>query len=122
MAEMIVKNVSYEQVKLEKMTIKIREELSSSIFDDVDVSIEEIGNKVAVDVTARVLGRSRGADTVSYPSDWWQAFRERWLPHFWLRKFPVLYTSYSVSLTEVFPDISLASGQQYIYVNAVKVS
>jgi hypothetical protein len=122
MAEVLVKNVSYEQVKLEKMVIKVREEISSSILDDVDVDLEEIGDKIAVNITARVLGRSRGTDLVRYPSDWWQAFRERWLPGFWLNKFPVLYTSYTVSLTEIFPDISLSAGQQYIYVNAVKVS
>ena len=26
-----------------------------------------------------------------WPKDWWQAFRERWLPQWWLRRWPVEY-------------------------------
>lgn len=26
-----------------------------------------------------------------YPRDWWQAFRERWFPQWWLNRHPVMY-------------------------------
>lgn len=31
-----------------------------------------------------------------YPADWWQAFRERWFPAFWLRRWPVQYVEISI--------------------------
>lgn len=34
-----------------------------------------------------------------WPKDWWQAFRERWFPAFWLRKRPVQYNEIDIDKT-----------------------
>ncbi len=33
-----------------------------------------------------------------FPENWWQAVRNRWLPHWWLRRFPVKYRKIKVNL------------------------
>ena len=33
-----------------------------------------------------------------YPRDWWQAFRERWFPQWWLRRWPVDYREIDVDV------------------------
>lgn len=45
-------------------------------------------------ITAMVKGST--ISEISYPSDWWQAFRERWLPKWWLNGHPVDYTCWQV--------------------------
>jgi hypothetical protein len=35
-------------------------------------------------------------DTIAYPSDWWQAFKERWFPAWLQDRHPVKYTRYEV--------------------------
>ncbi len=35
-----------------------------------------------------------------WPADWWQAFRERWFPAWWLRRWPVRYKSVSIKEKE----------------------
>jgi hypothetical protein len=40
---------------------------------------------------------------IKYPLDWWQAFRERWLPKFWLTRHPVRYHEWHVDL--LYPQI-----------------
>ena len=37
------------------------------------------------------------SDSVSYPRDWWQACRERWLPRWWKRRHPVLYQTETIT-------------------------
>lgn len=32
--------------------------------------------------------------SVEAPSNWWQAFRERWLPKWWLKRHPVRFTKH----------------------------
>lgn len=33
-----------------------------------------------------------------YPKDWWQAFRNRWFPNWWLKKHPVEYRKISLDM------------------------
>jgi hypothetical protein len=35
--------------------------------------------------------KSTVMEEVKVPVDWWQAFRERWAPAWWLRRWPVVY-------------------------------
>ena len=34
-----------------------------------------------------------------WPKDWWQAFRERWMPAWWLAKYPVQYEVFELHKT-----------------------
>ena len=34
-----------------------------------------------------------------WPADWWQAFRERWFPKWWLRRWPVRYETIDIDRT-----------------------
>lgn len=34
-----------------------------------------------------------------WPADWWQAFRARWFPRWWLRRYPVRYDRVDIEQT-----------------------
>ena len=40
-----------------------------------------------------------------YPANWWEAFRERWLPEWWLKRHPIEYRHITVdrALNMAFP-------------------
>ena len=40
---------------------------------------------------------------IKYPSDWWQAFKERWSPRWALRRWPVQYERKNIKLTAYWP-------------------
>jgi len=42
-------------------------------------------------------------EEIRYPLDWWQAIRERWLPVFWLRLYPVKYKHWKMDF--LYPKI-----------------
>lgn len=51
---------------------------------------------------------------VSYPADWWQAFRERWFPRIWLQAYPVIYKNVVVSADEFLPFVPPIPNQTHI--------
>lgn len=38
-----------------------------------------------------------------WPRDWWQSFRERWFPAWWLRKHPIQYDSINIDEQQYGP-------------------
>ena len=38
-----------------------------------------------------IWAQNMGHHEFKWPRDWWQAFRERWCPRWWLARHPVLY-------------------------------
>ncbi len=63
-------------------------------------------------------GRKEKTEVVehfSYPSDWWQAFKERWFPEFLREKFPVeyKYIDKTVHVYKVCPHLNIHPQQDH---------
>jgi hypothetical protein len=43
------------------------------------------------------IGEERIVIDREWPADWWQAFRERWFPKWWLKCWPVLHKSLHIN-------------------------
>jgi hypothetical protein len=59
-------------------------------------------------------------ETVSWPLNWREAFKERWFPDWALRKWPVLYAYHHFKLTEVYPTIRLPKGQASVQIHVLE--
>ena len=59
----------------------------------VQTYINNVTGQMVVDLKASVLAMPtrRVLLKVQYPADWWQAFRARWFPAWWLRRWPIEY-------------------------------
>jgi len=61
--------------------------------------------------------------STEYPRDWWQAFRERWFPRWWLKRYPVKHTyvpgrpAYTVDVGAYYPDVVLPGHEPIIALN-----
>lgn len=55
-------------------------------------------------ITAMVEGST--VKEIKHPADWWEAFRERWLPSWWLKYYPVNYTIWQIDrqYPPTYPD------------------
>ncbi len=52
-----------------------------------------------------------------WPKDWWQAFRERWFPHWWLRRWPVQYEELNVEerrFGDIYPKLRGAGASRSV--------
>lgn len=71
-------------------TIAIRKPDLDELVERTDMSSFHLDSKVELaicHITAMVRGST--VTEIEYPLDWWQAFRERWLPNWWLKRYPV---------------------------------
>ena len=61
----------------------------------VGVLTDEIAHsfatRIALFASVMLPVEAEQSDCVTWPRDWWQAFRARWLPAWWKRRHPVLY-------------------------------
>ena len=84
-----VTSFTAERIALHCRCVVTREALRRA---RVEVETEVCGN-LQVSMESYIVGMP--AETIKiyrkYPKDWWQAVRERWLPKFWLKRWPVVY-------------------------------
>lgn len=83
--------------KLYYSCITIRKDEINQFLEHADIKPLHLSYKLELAVT-HLIGMVRGSTVseIKHPSDWWQAFRERWLPNWWLKHYPVNYTCYQV--------------------------
>lgn len=82
--------ISAERIKLGIQHTLALKAIAASI--DVRMLEDQITATVTAHITAVVTGRRAHPVVVRRPADWWQAVRERWAPHWWIRRHPVRYT------------------------------
>ena len=72
----------------------------------VDV-VRMFGDTHAFFISGKVYGqRNMKEYSFKYPSDWWQAVKERFAPAWYLKKSPVKYTVHEISVDAVYPELS----------------
>jgi hypothetical protein len=80
----------------------------------VETMIDAVARRLTVQLRTYLLaGKEHAEDgaTVRWPADWWQAFRERWFPKWWLRRWPVRYQSVVTRkyIRRVCPHVNLVT-------------
>lgn len=73
------------RLKREFLTLTIQQTKEEIAFD-TDWYIAKI--KLLI---VQHLSSSKIQESVAFPADWWQAFRQRWFPKRWIRRHPIRY-------------------------------
>lgn len=61
-------------------------------------------------ISQKCLGTTMERVVVRHPSDWWQAFKERWFPRWMKRRWPVRMTIVEVEKAGLYPEIPWRGG------------
>jgi len=87
------------QIVLERMKLYLRREVDLESIAGVRDSakfyahLDEYTRRLVLEMRAYVLAGEKVTEetstTLTWPADWWQAFRARWFPRWWLRRWPV---------------------------------
>lgn len=97
----------YNKAMIEAVYRKYTAEFSELCAGATDAEMMEVSMTVDYDIMSRqhmilatgiIAGIPKSRVTIHerWPVDWWQAFRERWLPAWWLRRHPVKYREINV--------------------------
>lgn len=82
---------------------------------DATVDIERDCRGYIETIVARFLSDNQDYNKViEYPSDWWQAFKDRWFPDWLKRRYPVTMTVHEISAHTIYPHIKVAKPEQAV--------
>ena len=96
-----------EEIELERFKFAAQSVLNRHFAIEADCHIEYFADRTAYTITQGILGEELEGIYIRYPSNWWQAFKERWFRPFILRRFPVLYTVKEYSIRAYYPKVAL---------------
>lgn len=107
---------------LNQMTMVIQKYLGKYGYRlDFDLSFvpPQIAKEMVVELRAYLTSKEHEVEerqTMDVPADWWEALRERWFPHWWLRRYPLrmrtIETLKKTRVVNVCPHI--ASGKRHV--------
>ena len=89
-------------VVLEKARLALLSYTSEEAFDDIQISGHTIWGEIVARALKTMLVGKINNSRVQYPENWKEAFKERWLPGWIKKKFPIKYKKYDAYL--IFPD------------------
>jgi hypothetical protein len=107
-----------QQVVLEKVKIAFQHRLSEEMMFvrnhmEVNSFLDNYTRSLVIQLSSYVLAgpeRKRIDVEKQWPADWWQAFKERWFPKRWLRRWPVKYERVSIHevlVTRMCPHVNV---------------
>ena len=76
-------------------------------------------NGIRVSLRGYLLGEVVQHEEISYPRDWWEAFKERWFPKWAKIKWPVQYRKTVMDAKAIYPDFqpSLPNERHFIKIS-----
>ena len=77
--------------------------ISKELLADVEVLNDEFLDMFIIRTTKELLIKNVGKRALAYPDGWKEAFKERWLPEWLKKRFPVRYCEHDV--LAVFPTL-----------------
>jgi len=96
------------EVTLDKIQLGWQQVLSKTVLLDARMDrIEDIvtGNFI-YRIDGYIWGEHLPEKNISYPSDWWQAFKARWFPEWLLKRYPAKYTTQHITASIIYPGLN----------------
>jgi len=88
--------------------------------DRIQWQIAEVEGNLLIRALLDIATKEEIIDEVKYPSNWWQAFKERWLPKWLRRRFPVEYTTLAVEYKLPELDVPAELGRKFVTLKLIK--
>ena len=97
--------MNFEMLSAEKIRIAIQTAIGNEVLLRGKIDVESFAKHelratiVRLRSYVHAMPREKISVHKQWPADWWQAFRARWFPRWWLRKFPVKYERVDIEQT-----------------------
>lgn len=102
--------VDSTRIETEKVTFAVNRHLPDVMARSavsLDCLRDDMLREMVYALRYEVLGVALDERVVKYPADWWQAFRARWFPAWWLRRRPVRNTEIRMTLKALYPQLPI---------------
>ena len=104
-------NVTLKRFRAAVM-VKLSQQLMDSVNDEreFDVVANYTADSLSAVLRQSLYGETLEDVTLKYPADWIEAVKERWLPAWAKRHWPIRYTSHHVTIAALHPMVKPTSG------------
>ena len=87
----------------------------------IDSALEWASEEIALRMIYRVYGQRLDEQVVRHPADWWQAFRARWFPRWWLTRHPVRERAHRMRLYALYPELPVQRQRTSLHITVDEV-
>jgi len=100
-----------KEIILEKFKLACHMTVSNVFIEELTVKVAEefLEERMVYMFKSILLGENLGEVIIQHPATWWDAFKERWFPELFLRKWPVKYTKYHANQRVMYPQLQVPS-------------
>jgi hypothetical protein len=109
-------DINIIKCRLERQKLVILRYLAENQIEatvDFDPFVSFDTDKLCQRIVAIVYGEEVKEEIVRYPADWWQAVKERWLPAWAKRRWPIRYKKSQLRLMCMYPGFCPARDPHY---------
>lgn len=102
-------------VELLRMDYALERRIDRDLMERVEWKRHEdhLTGDMVVRMRLAIYGKAHPeAHIIRYPSDWWQAVKERFAPAWFRDRYPVKFTEHHATLKELYPDVTPALPDQ----------
>ena len=105
------------QVTLERYTYGMQARLSEHFGIEADVKIYPTASfldEITIQIVQKIFGQQRKLFREKVPLNWKEAVKDRWLPQ-WIRKYwPIKYRLIEFDVRELMPSLNIPNRSTYI--------
>lgn len=86
------------------------------MFDNVELTKieDEVGRRLIYEMVTKVCGKKFVSKTISFPKDWKESLKQRFLPQWALQKWPVKLTEVTIEGNAYHPDVRIPDGVSFV--------
>ena len=111
----MIDKITTEEITLELKQFGKRLEIPNEVIQNTEIIIsEEIGRTIINSVT-QILGKDIREIEIKYPKNWKEAIKERFLPDFFKKYFPVKYKKHEIKASVLYLKIPLHQKKHFLY-------
>lgn len=100
-------NASYETLTLPIVQFAVEQAISRrdlAYHVNAEVFLRDVSDHLVMVLRAELASDKVRDETIRYPANWFEAFKQRWFPTWILKRFPVLETVHHYEAMRVFPE------------------
>lgn len=98
-------------IRLNKLQVALTRHLATELLEPrVDFDERWIADDIVISVRGYIWAdENEYHKTISYPADWWQAFKLRWFPAWLLQLFPARKITHEISAKTIYPELKVSA-------------
>jgi hypothetical protein len=104
-----------DEVTLRRQEIRAQIEIDCRILAQIEntaritVVVNHANGNLVRQIQQFIYGKDHpDKHIIRFPSTWWDAVKERFAPSWFLDRYPVRFTTYKATLSELYPDLTPA--------------